>query len=186
MYMSKGSTVNYILARLNPHRIETGLNKLKSSWNKIEPNIPFQYSFLDDDIENQYEDTILKQSIINYSSGFIILIAVVGLFGMSAYSTEKRKKEIGIRKVLGAPFVSLIKLLTKEFILLIIIANIIVIPVIRIVMKNWLENFAYRVDLSAWNFIAAGLIALIISLATISFQVIKTANINPVKMIHYE
>ena len=186
MYMSKGSTVNYILARLNPNRIEAGINKLKSSWNKIEPNIPFQYSFLDDDIENQYEDTILKQSVINYSSGFIILIAVVGLFGMSSYSTEKRKKEIGIRKVLGAPFASLLKLLTREFILLILLANIIAVPVIMIVMRNWLENFAYRIELSPWNFIAAGLIALLISLATISIQVIKTANINPVKMIHYE
>ncbi len=186
MYMSKGSTVNYILARLNKDRIEHGLSKLKNNWNKIEPNIPFQYSFLDDDIENQYEDTILKQSVINYSSGFIILIAVVGLFGMSAYSTEKRKKEIGIRKVLGAPFASLLKILTKEFIFLIIIANIAAFPVIYFVMNNWLENFAYRISLSPWMFIMSGAIALTISLFTISVQVIRTAKINPVKMIHYE
>ncbi len=186
MYMSTGSEINYILARLNPDRIESGISKLKSKWNELEPDIPFQFSFLDKDIESQYEETMLKQKVINYSAGFIILIAVTGLFGLSSFTTERRKKEIGIRKVLGASYASLLRLLTKEFIILIVIASAIAFPVVYFIMKNWLENFAYRIELSVWIFLSAGLIALSISVITISSQVIKTARLNPVKMINYE
>ncbi|RPI72747.1 MAG: ABC transporter permease [Ignavibacteriales bacterium] len=186
MYMSSGSRVNYILAKLNPHRIEPGISKLKSKWSELEPDIPFQFSFLDKDIESQYEDTMLKQQVINYSAGFIILIAVIGLFGLSSFTTERRKKEIGIRKILGASFPSLLKLLTKEFIILIAVASVTAFPVVYYIMKNWLDNFAYRIEISFWIFLTSGLIALIISVLTISSQVIRTANLNPVKMINYE
>lgn len=186
MYINPLDQIYYIYAKLNPNRISSGLEKLKSEWNSIEPEIPFQYSFLDEDLDNQYAEAQLRQRVINYSAGFAIFIAAIGLFGMSSYSAEKRRKEIGIRKVLGASVRSIVSLLSREFAVLVLIANIIAWPAAYFVMSNWLDNFAYRISLGLWVFVIGGVIALMIAVLTVSYQVIKTSISNPVDSIREE
>jgi len=119
-------------------------------------------------------------------SGFAIFIACLGLLGLSLFATTQRTKEIGVRKVLGASVSNIVMLLSKDFIKLVIIAFVIASPVAWFVMHNWLQDFAYRINISWWIFIAAGLLAVVIALATISFQAIKAAIANPVRSLRTE
>ncbi len=186
MYVSPVDQINYIYAKLSPNRITKGLAKLEDKWNEIEPEIPFQYSFLDEDLNKQYAETQIREKVINYASLFAIFIAAIGLFGMSSYSAERRRKEIGIRKVLGASVQSIIQLLGREFALLVIIANLVAWPAAYYVLNGWLENFAYRIDIGIWIFLLGGGIALMIALLTVSYQVFRASNSNPVNSIREE
>ena len=123
---------------------------------------------------------------MNLFAGIAIALACLGLFGLSAYTTQQRFKEIGVRKVLGASASNLVLLLSKDFIKLVIIAFVLAAPVAWYAMNNWLNDFAYRIKISTWIFITTGLLAVIIALATISFQTIKAAIANPVKSLRTE
>jgi putative ABC transport system permease protein len=146
----------------------------------------FDYYFLDEKFNEQYGNDKLFGKVFSIFSGFAILIASLGLFGLSLFATAQRIKEIGIRKVLGASVSNIVMMLSKDFIKLVIIAFLIALPVASFVMNNWLQNFAYRININLWIFVAAGFLALFVAIATISFQTIKTAVANPAKILRTE
>ena len=166
--------------------IPAALEHIEKTWKKFLPEIPFQYQFLDDRYANLYETENRESSIFTIFSCIAIFIAGLGLFGLSAFTITQRVKEIGVRKVLGASTGSIVTLISKDFLVLVVIAAIIAFPVAWYAMARWLEDFAYRIHIGAWVFILAGVIALLIAFATISFQAIKAAMANPVKSLRSE
>ena len=151
------------------------------------PSVPFEYTFLDNEVQKQYETEITLSRIINSFTLVAIIISCLGLFGLAAFSAEQRKKEIGIRKVLGSSVAGIVQLLSADFVKLVIISFIIATPLAWYAMsKWWLQGFAYRVTLSWWMFALAGVLALFIALITVSSQAIKAALSNPVKSLKSE
>ncbi|HVW98586.1 MAG TPA: FtsX-like permease family protein [Mucilaginibacter sp.] len=162
------------------------LQKMSAIWQKDLPAVPFTYSFMDAEVEKQYATEITLSQIINSFTLVAILISCLGLFGLAAFSAEQRSKEIGIRKVLGASVTGIVRLLSKDFLLLVIISFAIATPIALYGMNKWLQAFAYRITLSWWMFALAGMLALIIALLTVSFQAVKAALMNPVKSLKTE
>jgi putative ABC transport system permease protein len=162
------------------------LSKFEGLWHKDFPSVPFDYKFLDQEVQKQYETEITLSKIINSFTIMAILISCLGLFGLAAFSAEQRKKEIGVRKVLGASVSGVVGLLSKDFLKLVGIAILIATPVAWWAMNKWLQAFAYRVDISWWMFALAGCIAVIIAMITISFQAIRAAIANPVRALRTE
>ena len=150
------------------------------------PDYPFEYSFLDDDLNNLYKSEQNIGTSLTIFSSLAIFISCLGILGLIAYVAEQRTKEIGIRKVLGASIPSVVFILTKDFTKWILLANILAWPSAYYFMNKWLENFAYKIEISWWVFVLAGGIALLIALATVSFQAVKAATANPVKSLKYE
>lgn len=165
---------------------EAAVTHIENTWKKFLPETPFDYAFLDERFADLYKSEQQQQSIFTIFSCIAIFIACLGLFGLSAFTITQRIKEIGIRKVLGASVGSIVNLISKEFLLLVIIAAFIAFPVAWYAMNNWLQDFAYRIHIAWWIFIAAGCIALLIAFVTISFQAIKAAIANPVKSLRTE
>jgi len=165
---------------------KTTLKKIESAWHKILPMAPFEYTFLDEDVQKQYETEVTLSNIINSFTLMAILISCLGLFGLAAFSAEQRTKEIGIRKVLGASVFNLTSLLSKDFIRLVMIAIVIATPISWWAMTKWLQGFAYRINIAWWMFALAGLLAIAIALFTVSFQAIRAALANPVKSLRTE
>ncbi len=162
------------------------LNQAEKKWKSIGAGMPFSYRFMDDSFNQIYKNE-KRIGLIAFSfSVLAILIACLGLFGLATFLIEQKTKEIGIRKVLGAPVHSIIFMISKEFFKWIVIANIIAIPVAYYFMNNWLKDFAYRINISWWIFLFAGGIALMIALVTIIFKALKAAAANPVKSLRYE
>lgn len=155
-------------------------------WKAISPQMPFNYKFLDAEFNHVYDAEQRVGKIALSFAVLAILIACLGLFGLAAYIAEQRTKEIGIRKVLGASATSLVAMLSKDFLKLVLISSIIAFPLAWWSMKSWLQDFAYRIDISWWVFVAAGVIAILIALITVSFQAIKAAMANPVKSLRTE
>jgi len=150
------------------------------------PSMPFSYRFMDDAFDNMYR---AEQRVGKVAVSFAILaivIACLGLFGLVTFAAEQRTKEIGIRKVLGASVSSIVALLSKDLLLLVLIASLIAFPVAWYAMHRWLQDFAYRIDISWWIFAEAGISALLIALITVSFQAIKAAMANPVNSLRTE
>jgi putative ABC transport system permease protein len=162
------------------------LGKIKTVWQKHLPDTPFEFAFLDDEVQKQYESEITLSNIINSFTIMAILISCLGLFGLAAFSAEQRNKEIGIRKVLGASIPGIVQLLSKDFLKLVIIAMVIAIPIAWYAMDKWLQAFVYRTQVSWWMFALAGVIAIAIAFITISYQSIKAAITNPVKALRSE
>jgi putative ABC transport system permease protein len=172
-------------------RIQAGaerkvINNLTSFYSKINPGYALNLGFLDESFKAQYLSEERTLTLAKYFAYLTILISCLGLFGLAAFDTERRTKEIGIRKVLGADIKSLVALLSKDFLKLVGIAIILASPVSYYLMDRWLQDFAYKTNISWWIFIAAGVIALTIALATVSFQAIKAAIANPVKSLKTE
>ncbi|HWH61891.1 MAG TPA: FtsX-like permease family protein, partial [Ginsengibacter sp.] len=140
----------------------------------------------DEKFNEQYKNDQLFGKVFSIFSGFAIFIACLGLLGLSLFSTMQRTKEIGVRKVLGASVINIVTLLSKDFIKLVMIAFVIASPLAWWIMHNWLQDFAYRINISWWIFLGAGVLAIVIALATISFQAIKAAIANPVKSLRTE
>ena len=157
------------------------LAKIETIWHNDLPGIPFEYAFLNDEVQKQYETEITLSNIINSFTLMAILISCLGLFGLAAFSAEQRNKEIGIRKVLGASVSGIVQLLSKDFLKLVVIAFVIATPLAWWAMHKWLEAFAYKIPLSWWMFGLAGLVAVVIALFTVSFQAIRAAVANPVR-----
>ncbi len=174
------------VVRINKGETKPVIDLLSKKWKKVSNGLPFDFKFLDDTINSQYLEEQRWGKIINYSSVLAILIACLGLFGLTKVAVEKRVKEIGIRKVLGASVGNIIKLVSKELLILVVVANIIAWPVSYFVMDKWLQAFAYKINIGIFAFLASSGIALLIALATISFQTIKAAYANPVNSLRNE
>jgi len=180
------SSFSYIIAHLKNGDLKKTLNSVEASWHKLNPNEPFEYSFLDEDFQKNYEAESRLSAIVSYFTILAILISCLGLFGLGTFSAEQRNKEIGIRKVLGASVPGIVALLSKDFLKLVIISIVIASPIAWWIMNKWLQDFAFRVNISWWIFMVAGIAAIFITLVTVSFQAIKAAVSNPVKSLRTE
>jgi len=166
--------------------ISSTINYIKKTWAKFDPEYSFEYKFLDKSFEHLYQSDLKMMNILGIFSGFAIFVACLGLLGLIAYSSERRKKEIGIRKVLGANSRGIILLLSKEYLLIISISTLLSWPATYYLMNNWLKDFAYRIGLNAWMFLLAGIISLVIAFFTMLYQALKVTNSNPVEALRYE
>ena len=162
------------------------LSSFKDIWHKYALNQAFEYEFFDEHFAKIYLAEQKTGQIFIVFTMTAIFIASIGLFGLAAFVTQQRTKEIGIRKVLGANVSNIIGLLSKEFLILVAIANIIAIPIAYYAMSKWLENFVYRTEISWLIFILAAVLALIIAMISVSFQAVKAAVTNPVESLKYE
>jgi ABC-type antimicrobial peptide transport system permease subunit len=185
----------FILAPDNTWRfmakIETGkeqqvIDRLQRLYRQFNPGLSFEYSFLDADYQNIYIAEQRVSLLSRYFAGLTILISCLGLFGLAAFTAERRKKEIGIRKVLGATARSVVVLLSKDFLKLTLIAILLAFPLSWWMASQWLNSFAYRIDLGSGIFVVAGLSIILITFLTISLQAIKAALSNPVKSLKAE
>jgi putative ABC transport system permease protein len=177
---------NYLVAHSQTGKLDGALASLEKTWKKLNPNEPFEYSFLDLDFQKNYEAESRQAALINYFTIIAIIISCLGLFGLVTFSAEQRTKEIGIRKVLGASISGLVGLLAKDFLKLVAIAVVIASPLAWYAMNKWLENFAYRTSIGWQVFVITTIMAMLIAFATISFQAIKAALANPVKNLRTE
>ena len=186
MVMPAYSTNSNISVKVNPQNLPATIAAIKAKYDLFFPGNLFDYSFVDERFNAQYKNDQLFGKIFALFSGFAIFIASLGLLGLSLFATIQRTKEIGVRKVLGASVSNIVFLLSKDFIKLVVIAFIVAAPVAWYIMHRWLQDFAYRITISWWIFIVAGLSAVFVALATISFQSIKAAVANPVKSLRME
>lgn len=168
-----------VMASLEAGREKEALSALEGTYNKFNPGFEFDYDFLDEEYARLYKAEQRVASLAGYFAGFAILISCLGLFGLAAFTADRKKKEIGIRKVLGASVTNIITLLTKDFTRLVIVSIFIGLPMSYYIVNNWLARFAYRIDLSIWFFVLAGALVLIISWLTVSSQAFNSAMINP-------
>jgi len=189
LFLSGGYYQNvesYISVRLNTKNVSETIKYIGNTWNDFAPGKPYEYSFLDKDYDNLYINEMQTRSLFSIFSFLAIFIACLGLFGLASFVADRKTKEIGIRKILGASVPRIVRNLNKSFVIWVLIANLIAWPAAWYVMNKWLQNFAYRIDLSLWMFILAALLALIIALITVSFHTIKAALKNPVDSLRYE
>jgi len=175
-----------ISVRVASSNVENVIAQIRTKWQSMAPGQPFSYTFMDDDFNNLYNSEQRTAKIFISFAILAILIACLGLFGLITYAAEQRVKEIGIRKVLGASVGNISGMLSKDFLKLVLISAAIAFPVAWWAMHKWLEDFAYRVSIGWWVFAIAGVLALIIALATVSFQAIKAALANPVRSLRTE
>ena len=162
------------------------ISQIESLWKRMAPGQPFNFQFMNADFDNQYRSEQRVGQIFITFAIISIIIGCLGLFGLSAYTAERRTKEIGVRKVLGASVASIVGLLSKDFIKLVLLAILFGSPIAWYAMNTWLQDFAYHIDISWWMFVTAGLVAIVIALLTVSFQSIKTALMNPVRSLRSE
>ena len=172
--------------KINGQNITSALSSIENTWHKYVPNVPFDYTFLDDRFKKLYDSEQQQSYLFTIFSVLAIFIACLGLFGLSAFTISQRVKEIGIRKVLGATVQQIVMELSSNFLKLVLLSAVIALPVAWLFMRNWLQQFAFRVELSWWIFLTAGLGALIIAFGTISSQAVKAAMTNPVKSLRNE
>jgi len=180
------STYNPISIKVATKDLAKTMGAIKDKYDAFFPGNIFDYYFLNEKFNEQYSDDQLFGKVFSIFAGFAIFIACLGLMGLSLFATAQRTKEIGVRKVLGATISSIVVLLSKDFIKLVIVSIVIASPVAWFVMHNWLQDFAYRINISWWIFPLAGILAILIALFTISFQSIKAAAANPVKSLRTE
>jgi putative ABC transport system permease protein len=186
MMMLLGGNYGGLVVKIKTDDVKGFLHDLKKRWDAFNPAGPLEYNFLDENFAKLYASEERTQQIFSAFAVLAIIIASLGLFGLSAFVIEQRTKEIGIRKVLGASVNNVLLLVSQEFLLLVMIAFIISIPVTWWAMNKWLEDFAYRININVWIFAAAGIAVVLIALLTISFQTIKAAIANPVKSLRTE
>jgi putative ABC transport system permease protein len=176
----------FLAAKVKADAVPETITQLEAKWKELAPGQPFRYSFLDDQIQNEYIEEKRSGQLFSVFSGLAIVIACVGLFGLSAYTASLRTKEIGVRKVLGASVSGVTLLLSKDFTKLVLVAFVLAVPLSWWMMNNWLQSFAYRISLGAGSFVLAGSIALGIAWLTVSYQSIKAALVNPVQSLRSE
>jgi putative ABC transport system permease protein len=176
----------YVMAlRLKGDHIPQTLAYLKKRWKEFTAQ-PFTYHFVDDSFESLYRSEQKLSHLVRYFSILAVFLACLGLFGLASYTAKQRTKEIGIRKVLGASATGIVWLFIKEFSKWILLANFIAWPISWIVLNKWLQNFAYRINISGLTFVLSGALALVIAMLTVSYQAFRSANINPVKTLRHE
>ena len=176
----------YILVRFDGADALGGMSALEATWKSVLPGYPFEYSFLDEDFNDMYAAEKRMGGILRAFAGFAVLIGCLGLFGLAAYAAERRTKEIGIRKILGASILKVITLLCREFLVLVGLANLIAAPVAALLMRNWLGRYAYRTEMGAALFADVLLVTMAVGLSTVIFQAFRAASADPVKSLRYE
>jgi ABC-type antimicrobial peptide transport system permease subunit len=179
-------TLNIKLGSTDPAKWQQTLKIIEQKWYSFYPPESFSAKFYDETLEAMYKDERHLSKLINLATGIAIMISCLGLFGLVTLTAFQRTKEIGIRKVLGASVSGIVRLLSAEFVKLVLIALVIAIPIAWWAMSKWLEDFAYRVKIEWWMFAVTGLAAVLIALFTLSFQAIKAAIANPVKSLRNE
>jgi putative ABC transport system permease protein len=186
LVIAPSDDIRVAVIRLKPGNLQSGLATIKEVYSKVSPVYPFEYSFLDQKFEVMYKNDIRQQTILTIFAGLAIFVACLGLFGLASFTASKRTKEIGVRKVLGSTVPNIVLLLSKDLLKPVLVATLIAIPIGYIAMNNWLQNFAYRIDMQWWVFALAGLVAGCIAVFTVSFQAIKAAVVSPVKSLRTE
>lgn len=179
----KPSVINI---QFEKNSVENGMNYIMNEWQKILPGYPIKYQFYDEWFNSEYKSEDYFAKIINLFAILAVVISCIGILGLAIFSSERRTKEIGIRKIKGAKITEILLMLNKEFILLVTISYLIAVPVAWYAMHKWLASFAYKTELSWWIFGLTGILALIIALLTVSWQSWRAATSNPVESLRYE
>lgn len=178
--------IQNIVVRLSPGNLSEKISELKSIWAEINPGIPLEYRFMDDHLNQLYQNEAKLSGLIFGFSGLTVLLACMGLYGLIAFSLNQKRREMGIRKVLGASVTSLLVRFTRQYVILIGISSLVAIPVIQYILNLWLEGFAYRIEITWWVYIISMMALLFIALFTISHQAVSAALVNPVKVLQDE
>jgi len=186
LVISPASDRRQILVNLKPGNIQAGIALIKNAYSKAAPSYPFEYKFLDQQFNELYKKDIHQQTILSVFAGIAIFVACLGLFGLASFTATKRFKEIGVRKVLGSSVQNIVMLLSKDLLKPVLIATCLALPLGYWVMNKWLQNFAYKTNVSWWIFVLATLITFGIALITVSIKAIKAAIANPVKSLRAE
>ncbi len=177
---------NLILVKLNKGNVTVNIEKMEGIWKKLFTHRPFDFSFLEDKYNQQYDSERRLGKALNVFTLIAILLAMLGLFGLSSYAIQQRAKEISIRKIVGNPLHAIVLNLSREFMTLILVACLVAIPLAWLVCQRWLENFSYRIDLSIWYFIIPCLLLIILAFVTVAVRVIRASMQNPVKNLRME
>ena len=172
--------------KVAPENISNTLASLRNVWSNIAPHRPFEYQFMDQQLDELYKSELETRNLLSLFSGLAIFIACLGLVGLSSFIIEKRAKEIGIRKVLGASVSNIVTLLSSDFIKLVVIGFVVASPIAWFTMDKWLQNFAFKIDITISIFIYTALVALVVTIVTVSWQSIKAALTDPVKSLKSE
>ncbi|HEV2482035.1 MAG TPA: ABC transporter permease [Puia sp.] len=180
------SSFSMLSVKIDGRQARQAIAFIGSTWKKVLPEYPFNYQFLDDHFKELYRTDTQVSRMVAIMAGLAILISCLGLFGLASFSTEKRTKEIGIRKILGASVNDVVFLLVKKFVGLVLISDVIAWPLAWLALHHWIQNYAYRVALSWWVFAVAGVAALLIAIATVSYHAVNAALSNPVKTLRSE
>jgi putative ABC transport system permease protein len=186
LVLLKRHPADYLSVKLSSGNILSSIEYLSSVWKEFGQIKPMEYSFFDEQFDELYRSDIQTGKVFTIFSLLAIVIACLGLFGLTAFTAEQRTKEIGVRKVLGANIPGIVSMLSKEFLILVALANLIAWPAAYYIMNHWLEAFAYKAEIGIEVFLLASLAVLIIALITISFQAIKAARANPVEALRHE
>jgi putative ABC transport system permease protein len=173
----------FLVARVESNQFEKALTSMQGKWKESQPNEPFNYSFLDSRLEKLYASEQASGNLLTTFTFIAIIVACVGLFGLTAYTANQRTKEISVRKVLGASALGIVKLLSRDFALLVLIALLIGSPLAWYFTGEWLQTFAFRISLGIKPFLIAGIIVAMFTLVTISYQAIKSALVNPAETL---
>jgi putative ABC transport system permease protein len=177
---------DFLNIRIAPEDPQAAIGMIRQGWELMNPNVPFIYYTLEEHLADQYVKEEKLRQFIGYFALLSVFISLLGLFGLSSFMIDRKTKNVGIRKVLGASAASLVYLLVREFLWLILIAWIVAVPVGWLLMDIWLQHFAYRIRIGWVWFALSGLIVLIMAMATVIFQTYKAANSNPVDVVKYE
>ncbi|HLY68357.1 MAG TPA: ABC transporter permease [Puia sp.] len=178
--------LNFVSIKIDGNEVRPAIESIRSSWQRFFPQTPFDFSILDQKFAQLYSSEQVQESLFTIFAGLAIFIACLGLFGLSAFTISQRYKEIGMRKVLGASVGQIVMELSQDFLILVLIAILISIPISWFLMNLWLDDFAFRVTMGVWVFLTTGLLAFIIAFATISVHAIKAASVNPIKSLRTE
>ncbi|GGM95033.1 ABC transporter permease [Dyadobacter beijingensis] len=185
-YLGAREPQGVVMIRIGAGKTPETLAALQQIVQKLNPDVPFTYAFTDQEYARQYQSEQIVGKLAGYFAFLAVFISCLGLFGLATFTAEQRTKEIGVRKVLGASVAGIVALLSKDFLKLVVMAIVLASPVAWYVMKQWLQGFAYQIDIEWWMFALAGIIAVLIAVFTISFQSVRAALMNPVKSLRSE
>ncbi|MGB6867064.1 MAG: FtsX-like permease family protein, partial [Candidatus Aminicenantaceae bacterium] len=177
---------SFIFVKIRPNDVPGTISFLEGKAAEFAPNSLFEYRFLDDVFDSQYRGDQRRGEIYKYFTFLAIFISCLGLFGMASFTAEQRTKEIGIRKVLGASIVNIMMMISKDFLMLLFVSNVIAWPIAYFLMNRLLNNYAYRTSIAAWIFIASGMAAILVALLTVCIKIVRAAYANPVESLRYE
>jgi len=186
IFLNRDNSMNYVWIRVNTNNPATTMDLIKKTYASVEPGVEFNGSYVTENIERMYSEEQSMANIFTIAAGIAIILSCMGLFGIASIVIRQRVKEIGVRKVLGASVKGIITLVSKEFLMPVIIAFLIAVPLGWWMMNTWLQNYAYRIKVEWWVFVIAGVAAVLITMITVSFQSIKAALANPVKSLRTE